>query len=115
MDFIHYANGWLSLACAAGLSCVVLNRRIAEGLVVKVGLVLMILGLAFTGAMVLADLEIMRGMRNAGFTTRLGLLIVIVGYAFKVRRRQHPQRRSSDWITLDDDEQRQVAGGVKTR
>ncbi len=100
-EWMRNANGWASLACAAGLAYVVLSRKVDEGLVVKVGLVIMILGLLATAALTLGSAESWRGLWNAGFCTRAGLLVVIVGIALRARHPKHPRRRATDFAPLD--------------
>jgi len=101
-DLIRTANGAVALLCTIGLSWVVLSRRVNEGLVVKLGLVAMAIGLGVTALITFGDIEIQRGLRNAGFFTRCGLLVVIVGVLCRARARRHPRRRASDFVPLGD-------------
>lgn len=101
-DFIRTANGAVSLVCALGLLWVVLSRHVNEGLVIKLGLWAMIIGLGVTAMLVFGDVEVPRGMRNASFLTRVGLLVVIVGVLCRARARRHPRRRASDFVPLDE-------------
>lgn len=101
-EIIRSANGAVSLVCALGLSWVVLSRRVNEGLVVKLGLVAMIFGLVATAMLTFGDIEINRGMRNAGFLTRCGLLVAVVGMLLRARSRRGPRRRASDFAPLGE-------------
>lgn len=96
MEFIHYANGWSSLLCALGLSYIVLSPNIHEGFIVKLGLVAMILSLLATAALILRDVDGGRGLWNAGFVTRCGMLVVIAGYAMRLRAGKGQRRRRTD-------------------
>ena len=97
-------NGIVSLLAAVPLGAVMLSPRVAEGLVCKLGLALMVFGLLATAALTLLPVphafveEMWLGLWNAGRLTRGGLLMVCVGYWIKHRARRHPCLRTSDWV-----------------
>lgn len=99
-DLIRSANGAVSLVCAIGLLWVVLSSRVQEGLVIKLGLWAMVFGLGVTAVLTFTDVEINRGLRNAGFCTRVGLLITILGLLCRARCSRGPRRRASDFMPL---------------
>lgn len=81
---IQHLSGFASLLCAGGLSFIVLTRRIKEGFVIKLGLIMMIGALLATAAMSLNGFDSARGWWNAAFLLRVGLLLVLVGYVRRV-------------------------------
>lgn len=93
----YTAVGWSSLLAGAALSWVVLSATVREGVVIKVGLIVMIAGLFSTAALTLTGADSMRGLLNAGLALRIGLCVVIAGYWLKTRRAGHYCLRASDW------------------
>lgn len=114
---LYVMAGVLSLFAAAGLGYVVLTDRIHEGIIIKLGLILMVIGLLAAAALTLRGIESLRGLFHAGIALRGGLCIVIVGYWFKRQRVRHPCLRMEDWRprgrSLHADEARMVAGRGK--
>jgi hypothetical protein len=103
MDKIHVANGVVSIFCALALTWVVLHPRIQEGLLIKSGLVLMIFSLLATASMTLGPhYEDWHSLWRAGFTLRLGLLMVALGVLWKswIKPFGGFGRRAGDWLSL---------------
>lgn len=94
-------NGIISVMGVVALSWVVLHPRIHEGLLIKVGLVIMIFSLASTAVITLSETENWVALWRAGFALRLGLFMVGCGVIWKAYgiqiKRNGPIRRSTDW------------------
>lgn len=82
------ANGIVSLVTAAALTAVILSRNIEEGLITKVGLIIVTLSMYASGAVSLLSDDPVRGLVNSAFALRIGLLIACVGVA----KRMWPRR-----------------------
>lgn len=83
---MHLANGLVSLIAAALLTGLVLNPKINEGVIVKVGLMAMIWGLIGTAYLTLSDSGEWGALWNAGLLLRVGLCIVCVGMWWRARK-----------------------------
>lgn len=101
MPISYYLNALTSLFAAVALTAFVLFPKVQEGVVIKLGLGLMTFGLAATSVLILlhpgTDLSLWEGLWNAGLLTRVGLVVVVVGYWLKTRRVRHACRRKADW------------------
>ncbi len=84
-QFIQTLHAVASLMCAAMLAVVVLDPRIREGFTIKLGLVLMVVGLAASGFITLKGFDTDQGLWNASLLLRSGLLLVIGGGIWKTR------------------------------
>lgn len=83
---MHLANGLVSLIAAALLAGLVLNPKINEGVIVKVGLMAMIWGLIGTAYLTLSESEKWDALWNAGLLLRVGLCVVCVGMWWRARK-----------------------------
>ena len=83
---MQLANGLVSLLAAAMLAGLVLNPRINEGLIVKVGLVGMMWGLIGTAYLTLSASDNLEAAWNAGLVLRIGLCIVCLGMWWRARK-----------------------------
>jgi len=79
-------NGFFSVLAALGLSFVVLHPSIHEGLMIKVGMIVMIISLFASASVAFGDPPSITTAFNAGLSLRVGILIVCIGYAFKYRK-----------------------------
>ena len=77
--------GSISFMCCGALAVVILHRGIKEGVVIKAGLILMMFACFATGALTFGGLHSQVGVWHANIVLRTGLIIVIAGYAWKVR------------------------------
>lgn len=113
MDVLHYLNGWAALACCIGFGYIAWTNKIKEGLIIKVGLSLVSIGSLVTALLILRDYETFRGLLNAGFVTRCGMLLVLVGVVLRIRAGRGKHRRRSDAPPklMERDELHHVAGG----
>ena len=83
---MQLANGLVSLLAAAMLAGLILNPRINEGVVVKIGLLGMTWGLIGTAYLTLSASQNWEAMWNAGLVLRIGLCIVCVGMWWRARK-----------------------------
>lgn len=83
-DIAQTLSGVTSLLCAALIGLVVLSHRVREGPVIKLGLILMVMGLLASGVIALKGFDTAHGMLNAGLLMRCGLLVALLGYSWRV-------------------------------
>lgn len=83
---MQLANGLVSLLAAAMLAGLILNPRINEGLVVKIGLLGMTWGLIGTAYLTLSASLNWEAAWNAGLVLRIGLCVVCVGMWWRSRK-----------------------------
>lgn len=93
-------NGVLSLAAAGALSYVVLNPKINEGGVTKLGMVAMIFSLIASAMYSFADLSVAAAY-NAALVLRAGIVVVCIGYWVKFKRRKR-DGLPTDWQSLTE-------------
>ena len=85
MDYVQFLSGTTSVACACLLSSLVLSTKIREGLPIKLGLIMMIVGLMASGLITLKGFDDLEGLWNAALLLRTGLLIVVLGVIWRIR------------------------------
>ncbi len=100
METLHVLNGLIALVCAIVLGYIVLHREIHEGVVLKVGLLLMIAALLATAAHSFGDTRDWMALWTASFTLRLGLLVVGIGFIMRRRKKGSWGAALSDWGAL---------------
>lgn len=83
---MQLANGLVSLLAAAMLAGLILNPRINEGIVVKIGLLGMTWGLIGTAYLTLSESQNWEAVWNAGLVLRIGLCIVCVGMWWRAHK-----------------------------
>ena len=83
---MQLANGLVSLLAAAMLAGLILNPRINEGIVVKIGLLGMTWGLIGTAYLTLSESDNWDAVWNAGLVLRIGLCIVCLGMWWRARK-----------------------------
>lgn len=86
MEAFLFANGVVSLMTAAALTLVILSRRVNEGVLTKIGLIITTLSLYASGAVSFVADEAARGIVNSAFALRVGLLIICAGVAVRFFR-----------------------------
>ena len=79
---IQMLTGWLSFVCVLAVSAVVLSAHIREGLVIKIGLIMMAIGLFSSGVITLKGFDSLNSLWHAAFLMRVGLLITSAGYGW---------------------------------
>lgn len=97
MGHLYTLNGIVALACAAILSVIVLNQAIKEGLIIKVGLIMMIFSLLMTGYHSLTNHDFKQVLVLSGIILRSGLLLVGLGFLFRRYRRGSWDAAMSNW------------------
>ncbi len=83
---MQLANGLVSLLAAAMLAGLILNPRINEGIVVKIGLLGMTWGLIGTAYLTLSASQNWEAVWNAGLVLRTGLCVVCVGMWWRAHK-----------------------------
>ncbi len=83
---MQLANGLVSLLAAAMLAGLIINPRINEGIVVKIGLLGMTWGLIGTAYLTLSASQNWEAVWNAGLVLRIGLCVVCVGMWWRSRK-----------------------------
>lgn len=79
MDIFTYANAMISAIGAVILSTIVLHPGIKEGLVIKIGLIMMIFSLGATFGLTIAELSDCWTLRRTGFILRAGMATACLG------------------------------------
>lgn len=99
---IIYFNAATSLLLALLCAWAVLNPRVRDGIIIKLGLIGMSLGFFVTFWAVAdgMDCDDLNALARAGLLTRGGLLIVIAGWAWRVAHTGHALRRARDCSAL---------------
>lgn len=85
IDIMQIGNGVLSIIGAACLTGLILNPRINEGLIVKIGLMAMVWGLIGNAYLTLSDSPNWAAVWNAGFVLRVGIVVVCAGMWWRAR------------------------------
>lgn len=104
MHFLEILNGAFCAALAVALLVAILHPRVKDGIVIKAGLCLMVLGFGALALRIVGD------PTPTGFTAferalllvNGGVAVVMVGYMLRKLRAGHGLRRSSDWAPLDE-------------
>lgn len=97
-------NAAVCVLLAACVGWVVLDPRIHEGLVVRLGLVCMALGFAAMAATLATavDAEGLRVVGRAAALVHLGLVVSVVGFVWRFRVRGWFDKPPTDWGVLDE-------------
>lgn len=112
--FLALMTAIASGAIALVMLWAILNPRVRDGVLVKLGLIAVMLG---SGAIALrmSDGAVNRwdviGIQRSLLLIDAGLIAIVVGYALRRLHAHHPMRRRSDWVDLDDGGRR--AGGAR--
>ena len=85
MDCVQFLSGATSLACAGLIASIVLSQKIKEGVAIKCGLVMMIIGLMASGLITLKGFDDLEGLWNAALLLRTGLLVTALGVIWLLR------------------------------
>ena len=83
---MQLANGLVSLLAAAMLAGLILNPRINEGIVVKIGLLGMTWGLIGTAYLTLSASDNWDAVWNSGLVLRIGLCVTCIGMWWRARK-----------------------------
>lgn len=85
IEYMQIANGVLSMLGAACIAGLILNPRISEGLIVKIGLMAMVWGLIGNAYLTLSGSPNWAAVWNAGFVLRVGIVVVCAGMWWRAR------------------------------
>lgn len=96
------ASGLIALV----LCCLILSRRVHDGIVIKAGLIAMALGF---GSIAMRMLDGLRPddavhLARSILMVNAGIAVVIIGYLVRKARAGHAVRRVTDWAELDHQE-----------
>lgn len=97
MHTFQFANGIVSLLGAILLTFIVLNPHIKEGGLIKIGLILMIFAMWGTAVHALGQTDDWQALWAAGFTLRLGLLVVGAGFIMRRWKKGSWEAAMSGW------------------
>lgn len=98
--FINMVNFFFCFLIFTGLTWAVISKRVKDGIVVKLGLIMMSMGFAglayhmWNGHNFSDVVPIQRAM----LMIHAGMGIVFIGVLFKSTLSRHPVRRASDWV-----------------
>lgn len=102
-EFLALVNGGASGLISLALCYVVLNPKIHDGIVIKLGLISMALGFGSIGLRML-DPVLMNdaiGFGRSVLLINIGVVVIILGYVTRCGRCGHALRRLTDWAELD--------------
>lgn len=104
LNISYYANGIVSFIAAVCLSWVVLDPRVQEGLIVKIGLMMMIFSLMITAGLTLQDSTAGGDYWRAALWLRVGIAVVCIGVFIRVSGGPfcRPHRRITDWFKFEN-------------
>lgn len=96
---LNMFNTFASLLMAAVCGWAIMSTRVRDGIVVKTGLGFLALGF-FGAAATGLSRDPLQALVFARVLVHIGLLICVVGYLMRTRRKKTEQRRVSDWANL---------------
>lgn len=76
--------GLLSLVCALGIGYAVVSVHVQEGLLIKTGLVMLVMGLFASGVILIKGFDSYDCILRTGLLMRLGLLVSALGFAWQL-------------------------------
>ena len=85
--FTTTANAWATLLLACFCAWAIFSPRVRDGVVIKLGLILMAIGYLVTVAQLVdgMDCSDLHGLARSALLTRVGLLIVVAGWLWRHR------------------------------
>lgn len=93
-------NAAACLALSLLVGWAVISPRVRDGVLIKLGLILVAVGAAGMGLALATGDPIYVVLRALGLHTA-GLFVVALGLLWRARRPGAPRRRASDWVALD--------------
>lgn len=95
-----FLNGLFSAVVLGFLLWAIFSDRVRDGIVIKSGLIVMMIGFAVrVGAMFLGLSEVDdRMLIGTELLVSSGMLICVLGYCLRVRRTGHRSARLNDWM-----------------
>jgi len=102
MDALSLINALATLVLFTGLSWLILSPTVNDGIVIKLGLVLMALSELGVSMLLLGgDWTPYRPLMLCLAGVHIGAAVVLLGYLLRRGRVRHPVRRVTDWAPLD--------------
>jgi hypothetical protein len=99
MHYWHISNGLISAIGALVMAVIIMHPRIDEGLIVKIGLIVMTFSLFATAYLSMTESENWVAYWRAAFWLRAGLLITAAGILIRsMGWFGVPKRRLTDWV-----------------
>ncbi len=99
MESLMNINAAASLVLALLAAAAVISPRVRDGVVVKLGLILLALGAAGLGLALVTGGPMDVALRALGLQTA-GLFVIVGGVLLRALRPGPRRRRASDWIAL---------------
>lgn len=93
----------ISLFSMAVLTYIMLNPNIKEGLLTKIGLVVMIVGNLGTVLQIWSGTDHFDALINSGLVLRVGLLIAALGILVREVEKMHAQHQQMKKLGVNDD------------
>ena len=100
MDLYSGVNGSISLLVALSLSYTVMTPRFQEGIIIKLGLIMMIFSLLSTAYFTFSGRLDWEALWNAWIALQAGIFVVLVGYYARAYKAKNLLRRATDWGEL---------------
>jgi uncharacterized membrane protein YfcA len=94
---IEYFNIWMSLILGCFVSVAIMSPHFRDGIIIKIGLSFCAIGF-FGMFLSQIDHRDSEALRVANAMVHLGVLICAIGYAYRVYKHKHRNRRVSDWF-----------------
>lgn len=112
MDIFETVNGLASALLAMLLAWMVLTPQVRDGIVIKLGLISMALGFAATAWALLDGIDCSDAnvMARAQGLINAGLVVVVLGAAWRLRAGWHALTHWADWDLAQDSEPNQRRG-----
>lgn len=102
MDALVLINALATLVIFTAVSWLVLSPAVRDGIVIKIGLVLVALSELGVAMLLVGDgWYLPRPLLLCLAGIHVGAAVVALGYLLRQVRTRHPVRRSTDWATLD--------------
>lgn len=85
---IAYFNASASFIIAAVMTVGILSQKFEDGVVIKSGLILMVIGFFITGFHLIDGIDCpdLLALNRARAMTNIGMIVAIVGYLFQARK-----------------------------
>lgn len=104
LDLLAIGGAITSIVLGSAATYAVLAPRVHTGLVIMVGLVAVALGSFGHAALILSagfGCDELVGFARTALLTRIGLLVVIIGWLLRTASSDYAPKRNSDWMGLD--------------